>query len=158
MRSNIAGATACVAILLLAASASAASPIDDMAGYWSGAGSVLLSNGKTEKVKCSVVYKIADGGTQIKQSMRCASADYSINAAADLKVKGAQVTGSWEERTYSAAGEVSGKYTGTAFTLAIKGGTFSASMNVSLSNCKQQINIAPQGIDVNRISIGLAKC
>lgn len=145
-------------MFVLAASAGAASPIDDMAGYWSGAGSVLLSNGKTEKVKCAVTYKVTEGGTQIKQSMRCASADYSINAAADLKVKGAQVTGNWEERTYSATGEVTGKYTGSAFTLAIKGGNFTASMNVSLSNCKQSISIAPQGLEVNKITIGLAKC
>ena len=73
-------------------------------------------------------------------------------------MRGAQVTGNWEERTYSATGEVTGKYTGNAFALAIKGGNFTASMNVSLSNCKQSISIAPQGLEVNRITIGLAKC
>src|SRR5262249_9598253 len=90
----------------------AATPIEAMAGYWSGSGSVSLTNGKIERVKCVVTYKIGDGGTQIKQSMRCASADYTINAAADLRVRGAQVTGNWEERTYSATGEVSGRYSG----------------------------------------------
>ena len=90
--------------------------------------------------------------------MRCASADYSINATAELRVKGSQVSGSWEEKTYSAVGQVTGRYTGNAFVLSIQGANFTAAINVTLANCKQTINITPQGLEVNRISIGLAKC
>ncbi|HEU4646708.1 MAG TPA: hypothetical protein VFS80_14215 [Burkholderiales bacterium] len=144
--------------LALAATGARAGSIDEMTGYWTGSGSVVLSNGNTERVKCAVTYKISEGGTQIKQSMRCASADYNINASADLNVKGQSVTGSWEEKTYSAVGEVSGRYTGSNFVLSIKGASFTASMNLTVSDCKQSISIAPQGLDVARISIGLAKC
>lgn len=144
--------------LALAATGARAGSIDEMTGYWTGSGSVVLSNGNTERVKCAVTYKISEGGTQIKQSMRCASADYNINASADLNVKGQSVTGSWEEKTYSAVGEVSGRYTGSNFVLSIKGASFTASMNLTMSDCKQSISIAPQGLDVARISIGLAKC
>ena len=49
-----------------------------------------------------------------------------INATADLAINGAQVTGNWEEKTYSATGEVSGRYTGGSFVLTIKGATFTA--------------------------------
>ena len=144
--------------LAVSATGARAGSIDEMTGYWTGSGSVVLSNGNTERVKCAVTYKISEGGTQIKQSMRCASADYNINASADLNVKGQSVTGSWEEKTYSAVGEVSGRYTGSNFVLSIKGASFTASMNLTVSDCKQSISIAPQGLDVARISIGLAKC
>ena len=90
--------------------------------------------------------------------MRCASSDYSINSLAELRVKGNQVTGSWEEKTYSAKGDVTGRYSGEAFTLSIQGANFSAAMNVSLSNCKQSISITPKGLDVTRVTIALAKC
>ena len=30
-------------------------------------------------------------------------------------------------------------------------------MNVTLSNCKQSISISPQGLEVTRVSIALAK-
>jgi hypothetical protein len=136
----------------------AANPIGEMAGYWTGAGSVTLSGGNTERVKCAVIYKVSDDGGQIKQSIRCASTDYSINATAELRVKGEHVSGNWEEKTYSATGEVSGRYTGESLVLSIQGANFTAAMNVSLSACKQSISIAPKGLDVNRISIGLAKC
>jgi hypothetical protein len=138
--------------------AAATGPIGEMAGYWTGNGSVTLSGGNTERVKCAVIYKVSDDGVQIKQSIRCASTDYSINATADLKVKGEQVSGSWEEKTYSATGEVSGRFTGENLVLSIQGANFTASMNVSLSACKQSINISPKGLDVNRINIGLSKC
>lgn len=135
-----------------------AEPLDSLGGYWTGGGQVALNNGKTERVKCAVTYKVGENGGQIRQNMRCASSDYTINASADLRVNGANVTGSWEEKTYSATGEVSGKYSGTTFALNIKGANFTAAMNVNTTGCKQNINIAPQGLDVTRISIGLAKC
>lgn len=151
-------AAASCLLLAMSVSAMAASPFEELSGYWTGAGSVTLSSGNTERVKCAVTYRVSEGGGQIKQSIRCASTDYSINASADLRVKGEHVTGSWEEKTYSATGEVSGRYTGSSFVLSIQGANFTAAMNVSVSACKQSINISPKGLDVNRISIGLAKC
>jgi hypothetical protein len=154
-------AAASCLVLCMVAWPAAANPIGDMAGYWTGAGSVTLTSGNTERVKCAVVYKVSDDGGQIRQSIRCASTDYSINATAELRVKGEHVSGNWEEKTYSATGEVSGRYTGESLVLSIQGANFTAAMNVSLlslSACKQSISIAPKGLDVNRISIGLAKC
>ena len=149
-------AAACL-VAMLAASGATAAPIEELDGYWSGGGTVVLSEG-TERVKCAVRYRVGQGGTQIKQTLRCASADYAISATADLAVNGAQVTGNWEEKTYSATGEVSGRYTGGSFVLTIKGATFTASMNVELSSCKQSIQIRPRGLEVRRISMSLAKC
>ena len=151
-------AAASCMFLCTAAWAAGATPIGEMAGYWTGAGSVTLSSGNTERVKCAVIYKVSDDGSQIRQSIRCASTDYSINATAELRVKGEQVSGSWEEKTYSATGEVTGRYNGESFVLSIQGASFTAAMNVTLSACKQSINIAPKGLDVNRINIGLSKC
>ena len=142
---------------ILAARAEAG-PIEDMAGYWTGAGTVVLKGGDTERVKCAVLYKVGAGGTRIRQTLRCASADYNINGAAELRVQGAQVSGSWEEKTYSATGEVSGRYSGSSFSLSIQGASFTAAMNVGLSSCKQSITITPKGLDVRRISMNLAKC
>ena len=147
-----------ICVALAGVGSATAGPIDDLTGYWTGNGSVALSNGSTERVKCAVIYKVSEGGSQIRQTMRCASADYKIDALANLRVKGAHVSGDWEERTYSATGQISGRFTGSNFVLSIQGANFSAAMNVSLSNCKQSINISPQGLEVSRISLGLAKC
>lgn len=132
-----------------------ADPIGDLAGFWSGMGSIALTNGKTERVKCNVLYR-TDGG-QIRQTMRCASTDYSINSLAELRLRGSQVNGSWEEKTYAAKGDVTGRFGGDSFVLSIQGANFSAAMNVTLSSCKQSLSITPQGLEVTRVSISLAK-
>jgi hypothetical protein len=142
----------------MTATGAAAGPLEDLSGYWTGGGTVYLKNRSTEKVKCAVIYRVGHGSTQIKQTLRCASADYNINATADLSVAGAQVSGSWEEKTYAATGQVSGRYTGSSFALSIEGASFAAAMSLGLNGCKQTINIHPKGHDVRRISMSLAKC
>jgi len=154
MRKPLCTAMAAIAVLAMAQTVSA-DPIEELAGFWSGSGSVVLTNGKTERVKCQVFYKTGEGS--IRQTMRCASADYSINSLAELRVKGGQVNGSWEEKTYAAKGAVSGRFGGEGFILTIQGGNFSAAMNVALSNCKQSISISPQGLEVSKVAIALAK-
>ncbi len=135
-----------------------ANPVSELAGYWTGTGAVLLTNGNTEQVKCAVIYKVSPNGREVKQSLRCASPAYNINAAAELQVNGGAVSGKWEEKNYSQTGDVTGKMTDAGFALAIKGLNFSAAMNVNGTGCKQSINITPQGTDVTKITIGLGKC
>jgi hypothetical protein len=137
--------------------AALADPIENLTGYWSGNGSIALSNGKTERVKCQVFYKTDGGAGQIRQTMRCASADYNINSLAELRVKGSQVSGTWEEKTYAVKGDVTGRYGSDGFALSIQGANFTAAMNVTLSSCKQSLNVTPQGLEVQRVSITLAK-
>ena len=146
---------AAIPAMLLAASA-LADPIPGLSGYWSGSGSIALSNGKTERVKCQVLYRSESAG-HISQTMRCASADYNINSLAELTVSGSKVTGTWEEKTYAAKGAVDGRYGGDTFSLSIQGANFTASMSVTLSNCRQSVTITPSGLEVSRISITLAK-
>lgn len=154
---TLAGLLATAVVIALCSLMAQADPLSDLNGFWSGNGAVVLSSGNTERVKCQVFYK-AESSSHIRQTMRCASSDYSINSLAELRVKGNQVTGSWEEKTYSAKGDVTGRYSGEAFVLSIQGANFSAAMNVSLSNCKQSISITPKGLDVTRVTIALAKC
>jgi hypothetical protein len=155
---TLAGLAAAALATLLCTWLVLADPIADLNGFWTGNGSVVLSGGNTERVKCQVFYKAAEGGAQIRQTMRCASSDYTINALAELRVRGGQVTGSWEEKTYSAKGEVTGRFSGESFVLSIQGANFTAAMNVSLSSCKQNISITPKGLDVTRVTITLSKC
>jgi hypothetical protein len=141
-----------------AAAARPASPMDNLPGYWTGRGSVILGNGNRESVKCAVTYSVAGGGSHLRQHLRCASPSYNINASAVLRVSGRRITGSWEERSFSASGSISGHVTGKGMALTIRGSSFSAGMTVALSSCHQSINITPQGFDIRRISVGLGKC
>ncbi len=152
---------ACVALLLAAPMSAAAvdgASLEHLPGRWSGWGAVTHASGQSEQVKCVATYFIKDQGAVLEQSLRCASASYRIDAVANLSIDGEVVRGQWQERANAASGNVSGRVTRSGFNLSIQGEHFTAVMAVSTSSCKQSINIAPQGVDVQRIAIGLEKC
>lgn len=138
--------------------AQSAAPVSDLDGRWSGWGSIKMANGAAEQVKCVATYFIKGAGTQLTQNLRCASPSFRIDAVAVLDVRGDEVTGNWEERTYAAQGSVSGRLTDSGFNLSIQGDSFSAAMAVAVSKCRQSISIAPQGFEISRIAVGLDKC
>ncbi len=143
--------------MLATVSASAAVNLQEMAGYWTGTGKIVLTNGTTENLKCVVTYKVT--GTQLRQNLRCAGQGYSLNGTAELEVAASgAVTGSWTETTYSAKGDVSGKATDKGFSLAITGPTFTAVMDATTTACRQSLDIVPKGLEVTKISVGLGKC
>jgi len=146
------------AAMILIAQAAWANPVGDLAGRWSGWGSIVMDSGASEQVRCVVTYAFKDGGSALNQNMRCASASLKIDATAKLTIASGQVVGSWEEAMTSATGSVSGRVTPEGINLSIHGPTFTAAMAVVTSACKQSINIAPHGLEVSRISIGLGKC
>lgn len=143
--------------MALGSDAWAAVNLQDMAGYWTGTGRVVLANGSSENVKCVVTYKVSSSG--FRQNIRCASQGFSFNGTADLEVtQGGAVTGNWTENTYSAQGDVKGKATDKGFSLSISGATFTAVMDATTTACKQTLDIVPKGLEVTRISLGLGKC
>jgi hypothetical protein len=152
------GGLFCAALVLtLAVSAQIKTvKLDEFSGYWSGVGTVTWTNGTTEQLKCVATYR--PGPEQVRQNLRCASQGYSISASVELKIIGEAVTGTWEEKTYSANGAITGKVNEKGFVLSIVGPTFSADMTVDHTTCKQAIDIDPKGIDVAKIKIGLGKC
>ena len=150
--------TGLVSLAALAAPVQANDPVGQLPGRWSGWGSVKLENGQSERVKCVATYFVADGRSSIKQNLRCASASYKIDVAANLKLSDGRLTGSWEEKMNSQTGSITGRVDSSGFNISVLGSGFSARMAVDTGACKQSITINPQGVSISRIAINLAKC
>jgi hypothetical protein len=129
------------------ATAAFAAPIDDLPGRWTGWGTISMTGGTSEQVKCIATYFINDGGASMVQNLRCASSSYKIDATAKLKNASGALSGEWEEKTYAAIGSVSGKTTTDGFNLAITGDKFTAVLAVTAT-----------GLEIAKISISLGKC
>lgn len=156
--SSVTIAAALAATVLAASFETNANPTKDLAGRWTGGGQITLSGGGSESVKCIATYQVSGGGNTVRQALRCASASYKIDAVANLSINGSNVSGDWEERTYSTTGGIGGRVTPSGYNLNISGPTFSAAMQVSAQGCKQSIFITPRGFDISRISLNLGKC
>jgi hypothetical protein len=136
-----------------AGSAHAAGAFSGFGGSWSGSGHIRLENGRREAIRCSASYVPHSGGTAMGLLLRCASASGRVELRADLRSRGNRVFGSWEERSYNVAGDVSGLATGTNLRLQF-GGSLSGAMVVTTSGSSQSISVrtdasALQGVNVS---------
>ena len=135
-----------------------ANPVLNLPGRWSGPGSIVMSSGETEQMRCVATYFVEGGGAAVKQNLRCAGQGYKIDAVSNLKVANGKVSGGWEERTWSTTGSIKGDVQTEGFSLTIDGPGFTAAMAVKTSNCNQSISITPRGHTVAKISMNLGKC
>jgi len=150
-------AAAAFATLALGASASGSSadPLSYLSGSWSGAGQFKLENGRSETLRCNANY--SPKREALGLSLRCASASGRIELRAHLVSRGNRVSGTWEERSYNVAGNVSGIGAGNSLRLGINGGGLSGSMVVTTMGGSQSISVRTDGAALRGINIRLRR-
>ena len=80
------------AILLISAQAQAEPgserPFLGLSGHWSGAGTVTLANGPTERLRCKAAYAVNATGKAVQQTLRCASDSYRVEISSNVTSEG----------------------------------------------------------------------
>ena len=142
-------------ILGTAVSAGAATPFDDLLGSWSGSGQIRYESGDAEGVRCNAYY--TGGGQRLHLAIRCKSTSNDIEIRGVLTQQADKLSGTWEERTFNASGEASGRIASGRMNLSITGGGFSGSMAVTYSGSRQTVVITTQGIPMKSVNVTLGK-
>lgn len=140
-----------------ASSAQGVNPLSKLAGSWSGSGTAHFKGGQSERLTCRGHYTVKDGGAGIGIALRCASSSAKIDLRSLLNYQAGRVSGSWEERTFNAAGGVSGRASNGSMRLAIGGSGLSGSMSVSFSDSSQSVSINTSGTDLKVVSISMRR-
>ncbi len=143
-----------LALLPWVSNQAAAGPFDTLLGSWQGAGQIKLNDGRTERVKCNAYY--TGGGSQLGLAIRCQSESSNVEIRGKLSQSGGRVSGTWEERTFNAAGTASGQASSDRISLQISGGV-SGTMNVSYSKSRQSVSISTQNIALRSVTISLSR-
>jgi hypothetical protein len=141
---------------MMATAAAAEGPFTGFNGTWRGAAQIQLQSGSSETLKCSAYYN-PKGGDELGLAIRCASASNRIELRAQLQVAGGRISGRWEERTYNAAGDVTGSARDGRLNLVIDGGAFKGSMAVKTSGASQTVQIKTEGITLQGVHINLSR-
>ncbi|MGE3228349.1 MAG: hypothetical protein AB7J30_02815 [Hyphomicrobium sp.] len=142
-------------VLAIQAGPGAAEPtFQPLLGSWGGSGTYKLQDGTSEKLKCDAYY--TGSGSQLGIAVRCQGQTNKIEMRSKLTANGGALSGSWEERTYNAAGNVSGKLTEDRLSLAITGGV-GGSMVVTYDQSKQTVAIATEGIPLKSVTVSLSR-
>ena len=151
-------ALAVAALCLLApfksSQAADSNPFDTLLGSWRGNGQIVLSEGKTERLKCNAYY--TGGGSQLRMAILCQSESSNVQIRSALSQSGGRITGTWEERTFNAEGNASGQASSGKISLAITGGV-TGTMLVSYSSSRQSVAISTQGIALKSVTIDLSR-
>lgn len=145
------------AALVLSTAAHAQSPFTGLVGVWSGSGQIRLDSGATENIKCNAYYTNKDSGAGLGIAIRCASQSYKIELRSQIANQGGQISGKWEERTFNAAGDVSGQAAGSKINLSVVGGGFTGSMAVNTTGASQTVAINTSGIGLKSVHINLSR-
>jgi hypothetical protein len=130
------------------------SAFDTLLGSWRGGGQMQLSEGRTERLKCNAYY--TGGGSRLGLAILCQGESSNVHIRSKLSQSGGRITGTWEERTFNAEGNVSGQATGDKISLQISGGV-TGTMLVSYSRSRQRVAISTQGIALKSVSIDLTR-
>jgi hypothetical protein len=151
-------ASAIVAVLVLSTSAGHAQtrPFAGFDGAWSGNGTISLSDGSTERLRCRADYKVDSTGLGLKQTLRCASDSYKFDLSSDVTSQGDRVSGSWTETSRNIFGSLQGTAGSGKIDVLVEAPGFSASLTLRANGNKQSVQIISKG-DIRGVSITMVK-
>jgi hypothetical protein len=136
-----AGATLLLAFLSGSACSAQSGPFAGMAGNWSGAGTVTLDDGSTERIRCRASYAVGDGGNGLNQSLTCASDSYRFNLASNVLAHGGSLSGTWSESTRNVSGNLEGRSGNGSFQVVASAPGFTANLTLTTRGNRQSVMI-----------------
>jgi hypothetical protein len=151
-------AAAVAAALIVSASASHAqsSPFVGFEGAWSGNGTVSLSDGTTEHIRCKADYKVNGTGLGLKQSLHCASDSYKFDLSSDVTSQGDRISGNWSEASRNIFGNLQGTAGGGQIDVFVEANGFAANLTLRTTGNKQTVQISSKG-EIRGVSITMVK-
>ncbi len=146
------------AALLISVSAGQAQsgPFAGFDGAWSGTGTVSLSDGTTERIRCKADYKVNGTGMGLKQNLRCASDSYKFELSSDVTSNGERISGNWSEASRNVFGNLQGTAGGGRIEVFVEANGFAANLIVSTSGNKQTVSISSKG-EIRGVNITMVK-
>lgn len=146
------------AVLMLSVMASNAQtgPFAGFSGAWSGNGTVALSDGTTERIRCKADYKVDGSGMGLKQTLRCASDSYKFDLTSDVTSQGDRISGSWSEASRNVFGNLQGTAGGGQIEVFVEANGFAANLTLRTTGNKQTVQINSKG-EIRGVNITMVK-
>ena len=151
-----AGVGAALMLSVSAGHAQAGSPFAGFDGSWSGSGTVALSNGTTERIRCKADYKVNASGLGLKQNLHCASDSYKFDLSSDVTSQGGRISGNWSEASRNIFGNLQGTAGGGQIDLFVEASGFAANLNLRTNGNKQVVQIDSKG-EIRGVKITMTK-
>jgi len=143
-------------MLSLSASYAQSGPFAGFNGAWSGNGTVALSDGTTERIRCKADYKVDGSGLGLKQNLRCASDSYKFDLTSDVTSQGDRISGRWSAASRNIFGDLQGTAGGGQIDVFVEANGFAANLSLKTNGNKQTVQINSKG-EIRGVTITMVK-
>jgi len=131
-------------------------PFAALPGSWSGTGTITMSSGTRERIRCRGQYRL-ETRTSVQLQLNCASDSYRFELQSDTVAIDRTLSGTWSEKTRGVAGKIFGRINGSRLDIRAEGQTFSALLTMTTRGSRQTISIRSPGSEMQEVSISLAR-
>jgi hypothetical protein len=134
-------------------------PIENLAGRWSGEGTMVGGYGRNEQFRCVITYTVHEDASRVRQHLRCHSDRNRFDAVTLMLIDEERVTGQWADNVYSLSGTLAGRVTDKGFDIRLYSSFFQARMTVLASACEQSVKVIPETRGtIGPLTAALKKC
>lgn len=146
------------AVLMLSVSAGHAQsgPFAEFSGSWSGTGTVALSGGAIERIRCKASYDVSRSGLGLKQTLRCASDSYKFELSTNVTSQGDRISGNWSEASRNIFGHLQGTAGGGEIEVFVEASGFAATVTLRTRGNKQTVQISSKG-EIRGVNITMVR-
>jgi hypothetical protein len=131
-------------------------PFAGLAGSWSGDGTISMSDGTRERIRCQAVYRV-ESRSKADLRLTCSSDSYRFELQSDILAFDQTLSGTWTELTRGVSGQLSGRAAGDRINLRAESQTFSALINMTTRGNRQSVSIRSPGSEMSEVSLTITR-
>jgi len=132
-------------------------PFAQMAGTWTGGGSIELTGEIKENLRCRANYKHGAANNSLALNIRCASDNYKFELASNVVERGGRVTGTWSEAAYKVSGNITGRMVGNNISAVAQGDSFNADLAVTTTANRMMVTMTPKATYVVSVKMAFSR-
>src|SRR5450830_35736 len=144
-------------VFLPVLAAPADGPFAALQGSWSGTGTIVMSSGAKERIRCNATHRLGASSSELQLALNCESDSYKFNLESQITSSGSAISGNWFEKTRATGGAISGRIAGNQINVRVEGQTFNALLSITTRGDRQAISIQSPGSEMSDIAITLAR-
>jgi hypothetical protein len=136
--------------------ATADNPFTVLPGSWAGTGTIAMSNGTKERVRCQASYRLEDP-VNLRLEMGCTSDSYRFELHSQITYDSQSISGAWNETTRGVGGNLTGRASGARIQARAEGQTFTALLDMTTRGNQQSVSIQSPGSEMSGVTIVLTR-
>jgi len=132
-------------------------PFAALPGTWAGSGTIALSSGAKERIRCRATYRLDNNSSNLRLELSCTSDSYKFELQSHITYNDRTISGSWNETTRGVGGTITGSAAGNRIQARAEGQTFTAILAMNTRGPRQSVSIESPGSEMSRITIDLTR-